>query len=139
MSGATSRSEISIRGGTSYVVGKLLSLGHESIRSPRCPGSCNLVLITKNTPEQCFFGPSPERTITCVVASICDVDEENDIIYVNTEDIAFIIHHNTASLSIKSPLVARLVAFCSVLCMTQGSPGALAGCCDAAKRADVAL
>jgi hypothetical protein len=64
----------------------------------------------KNTLSQAFLGPFPERSITCIIASIYDVDEESDIVYVNTEDIAFMIPHgNIESVSIIAPLVARLV------------------------------
>lgn len=70
-----------------------------------------LVLIMKNALKQSFAGPSPERSITCIIASIYNVDEENDIVYVNMEDIAFMTAHgDIESVSITAPLVARLVA-----------------------------
>jgi hypothetical protein len=78
--------------------------------------SRSLVLIMKNTLDQSFLGPSPERSITCIIASIYDVDEDDDIVYANTEDIAYMVPEgDTASISIKFPFVARLVADCEQL------------------------
>lgn len=72
--------------------------------------SGTLALIMKQSLSQSFGGPAPERPITCVIASIYDVDEERDIVYENTEDIAYLIPQgDAASISIRAPLVARLV------------------------------
>jgi hypothetical protein len=97
--------------------------------------SLTLALIVKSPLSVSFSELSPERAITCVVASIHDVDEEDDIIYANTEDMAYLIPQgDMASLSTKEPFVAELVAESErILGMVgsesspEGSRGAIAG------------
>ena len=44
------------------------------------------------------------------------MDKDDDIVYANTEDIAYMVPEgDTASISIKFPFVARLVADCEQL------------------------
>lgn len=50
----------------------------------------SLALLMKADITKAFYGDTPENSVTCILASIYDIDEEADIIYANTEDIAFL-------------------------------------------------
>ena len=50
----------------------------------------SLALLMKTDITEAFYGDTPESSVTCILASIYDVDEEEDIIYANTEDTAFL-------------------------------------------------
>lgn len=61
-----------------------------------------LVLIMKLPLQQAFHGISPESSVTCVIASIYDVDEESDIVYAHTEGTGYL-------LPAKSPSATELI------------------------------
>jgi hypothetical protein len=69
-----------------------------------------LVLIMKTTLANAFSEPRSEPSVTCVLASVYDVDEANDIVYANTEEVVFLVPlGNSRWVAETLPLVVKVV------------------------------
>jgi len=75
----------------------------------------SLALLMKTDITEAFYGNTPEKSVTCILASIYDVDEEADIIYANTEDTAFLVRVDSIVLNeVSGEFLDKVVELCEL-------------------------
>jgi hypothetical protein len=75
----------------------------------------SLALLMKTDVTEAFHGDTPEKSVTCILASIYDVDEEEGIIYANTEDTAFLTRlGRTIAGEAPGEFLDKVVKFCEL-------------------------